>query len=169
MKKLQSTLILSFILFTSAYGQDDDTAWFDFWIGKWEVSWTEAEGKLGKGTNTVTKILDDKVIQENFKIVEGANKGYLGTSMSVYSPKFKIWHQAYADNQGGYINFIGERSGDTRIFKTDPSQDKSVPLSRMRFYEIKKDSLMWDWEFSQDGGKTWTLNWRITYKRIGEG
>jgi len=38
---------------------------------------------------------------------------------------------------------------------------------RMIFYEIKKDSFTWDWENSTDYGKTWSLQWRINYKRKG--
>lgn len=150
-----------------ALGQDDEKSWFDFWVGKWEVSWTETDGKIGRGTNTITKTLDNTVIEENFKAEEGAIKGYLGTSISVYNPQRKTWHQGYADNQGAYFNFIGERNGDKRIFKTELVRqgDKEI-LSRMVFYNIKSDSMTWDWESSQDGGKTWTLNWRINYKRL---
>jgi hypothetical protein len=35
---------------------------FDFWLGEWEAAWREA----GKGTNHVERILDGKVVQENF-------------------------------------------------------------------------------------------------------
>jgi len=32
--------------------------YFDFWVGEWNASWDEGEGKLGKGTNTIKKTLD---------------------------------------------------------------------------------------------------------------
>ena len=35
---------------------------FDFWLGEWEVRWNED----GVGTNRVERILDGKIIQENF-------------------------------------------------------------------------------------------------------
>ena len=78
-----------------------------------------------------------------------------------------MWHQGYADNQGAYFNLTGERQGDKRIFKTDMlKKGDNQFIQRMVFYDIKENSLLWDWESSQDGGKTWTLNWRISYKRI---
>jgi hypothetical protein len=153
---------------TPSFSQDNESQWFDFWVGNWDVTWTEADGKLGRGTNTILMTLDNKVLQENFKIDLGTSKGYLGTSLSVYNPKKKTWHQGYADNQGAYFNFTGERQGDKRIFKTEPvsNGDKQI-IQRMVFYDIKANSLTWDWESSEDGGKTWKLNWRINYKRAG--
>jgi hypothetical protein len=167
MKRIITTILLTSCFCVCACAQDDDKTMFDFWVGKWEVSWEEAEGKIGKGTNNVVRILDNTVIQENFKTEEGSSKGYLGTSISVYNPKRKTWHQGYADNQGAYFSFIGERSGDKRIFKTETVTPAGKPIvQRMVFYNIKPDSMTWDWESSEDGGKTWKLNWRINYKRI---
>jgi hypothetical protein len=165
------TILLPFIFIilacTPTFAQEDDKAWFDFWVGKWEATWTESDGKIGRGTNTITKTLDNTVIQENFKVDEGSSKGYLGTSISVYNPQKKTWHQGYADNQGAYFNLIGERQGDKRIFKTEMvKQGEKQVFQRMVFYNITESTMIWDWESTQDGGKTWTLNWRINYKRI---
>jgi hypothetical protein len=145
--------LFSILLITSTHAQEDERSWFDFWVGKWEVTWTDANGKQGKGTNTIDKILGNTVIRENFEAHEGQLKGYLGTSISVYNPRTKMWHQGYADNQGAYFNFTGERQGDKRIFKTSVVEEGT-------------NSLMWDWESSEDGGESWTLNWRISYKKI---
>ena len=43
--------------------------------------------------------------------------------------------------------------------------DGSRLTQRMVFKEIEEDSMTWDWEASKDGGYTWTLSWRIQYKR----
>ena len=140
---------------------------FDFWVGKWELTWDEGNGKMGKGTNEIEKILDGKVIQENFQVIEGNNKGFKGISISVYQPRLDRWKQAWCDNQGGYFDFIGEFDDDNRIFKTQIIErgGKKI-ISRMVFKDIKKDSFIWDWESSYDRGVTWKLNWRINYKRV---
>jgi len=39
-----------------------------FWIGEWALTWDNADGTKGRGTNRIEKILDGKVIQENFQI-----------------------------------------------------------------------------------------------------
>jgi hypothetical protein len=38
-------------------------------------------------------------------------------------------------------------------------------MQRMRFFDIKEDSMNWAWERSGDGGKSWQTNWLIHYKR----
>lgn len=167
MKKITFACVLTVFAISHTVAQDQENTWFDFWVGKWEATWTESDGKIGRGTNTITKILDNTVIQENFRIDEGASKGYLGTSISVYNPQKKTWHQGYADNQGAYFNLVGEREGNKRIFKTDVEvKDNKRIFQRMVFYEITGNSMQWDWESTEDGGNTWKLNWRISYKRI---
>lgn len=146
---------------------DNPEDYYNFWVGHWEVSWEEANGQTGKGTNTVEKTLDGKVIQEHFKILEGEMKGFKGTSISVYQPQLGRWKQAWADNNGGYFDFEGDVEGEKIIFKTAVSQkDGKEMISRMVFYNIQENSLTWDWESSIDGGQTWKLNWRIFYKRL---
>jgi hypothetical protein len=165
--KLFLILFASASIFTRCFSQDREDTWFDFWVGSWDVTWKDADGSIGRGTNTVTKILDNTVIQENFKAEEGAMKGYLGTSLSVYNSKSGKWHQGYADNQGAYFNFVGERQGDKRIFRTEMvTKGGKQMIQRMVFYDVAENSLAWDWESSEDGGKTWRLNWRIWYRRI---
>lgn len=74
----------------------------------------------------------------------------------------------WADSNGDFFYFIGKAEGNKRMFQTEIKtiQDNKPFTQRMVFYEIKTDSFMWDWESSIDGGKTWTLNWRISYERI---
>ena len=160
-------LVLVSLLITSQnFAQEKPSNYFDFWIGSWDVTWTYADGSPGKGTNEITKVLDGSVIQENFVGLEGAYKGFKGISISVYNQAQDKWYQTWQDNQGGNINLTGELDGDKRIFRTalDEANGQRI-YSRMVFYDIKKDSFTWDWEQTTDGGETWTLNWRINYKR----
>jgi hypothetical protein len=142
--------------------------YFDFWLGKWEVTWEEGNGKTGSGTNHITKILDGTAIKEEFQILKGQSKGFKGTSISSYHKRFNTWKQAWADNQNNFYYFTGKIDGNKRIFQTDifPMNDGKEFTQRMVFYNIKQNSFTWDWQSSTDGGKNWKLNWRIQYKRI---
>lgn len=141
-----------------------DSALFDFWVGEWNLTWKDAEGNTQTGTNRVEKILDGMVLQEHFSDVAG---NFKGTSISVYNPRYNSWHQAWADNQGGYYNFVGAVDDGRPVFKTKPIEvnDQTI-IQRMVFFEIEENSFTWDWEKSIDGGESWTLLWRIDYKRI---
>ena len=163
------------IPFVTLYGaianaQDTDPAVaLDFWVGKWELTWKDGNGEVGRGTNRIIKILDGKVIQENFEASEGQLAGFKGTSISVYNPKSKSWHQAWADNQGGYFDFVGEIDGNKKIFKTRVSEKNGKKITqRMVFHSFQDHMMTWDWESSDDGGDSWNLLWQINYKKIKE-
>jgi hypothetical protein len=168
MKKI---LLLLFSLTLSgslALAQDSvlDNTTYDFWLGKWDANWKNADGSTGSGSNHVYKVLEGTVIEENFKITEGAQAGFLGMSISVYDPNRKIWHQGWADNEGGYFDFIGEVIGEKKIFKTKMvERDGNKIIQRMVFYDIKEDSFSWDWQATRDGGENWDLQWRIKYTK----
>lgn len=162
MQKLK-LLILFFICITPMKAQNMDAKSFDFWLGKWKANWVDQQGNEGSGTNEIKLIAGDKVLLEDFKILEGSSKGYRGTSISVFNPLTSTWHQTWMDNQGGNIIFTGAQKGEEKIFQTQLISGKR---SKMVFSNIEKDSFMWDWESTEDGAKTWNLNWRIYYTRI---
>lgn len=147
--------------------QDHDTTqWYSFWVGDWDLTWQDRNGNTFQGTNHIVRILDGAVIQENFEAKTGPLTGFKGTSLSVYNPRKREWRQAWADNQGGYFDFTGRKEGDRYYFETQPVETpQGTVQQRMVFYDITEDSLVWDWEASQDGGQTWNLNWRINYQR----
>ncbi len=140
---------------------------FDFWVGRWNVHWFTKDSVRVDGANLIEKILDGRVLQEHF---EDTASGFRGTSISVFSTADSTWRQAWADNAGGYFNFIGEIGGDTRIFRTRRnSAGVDSVVQRMRFYDIAADSFTWDWEATRDAGATWNLLWRIYYERAEAG
>ncbi len=167
MKNIQ--LISCAVIFsaTSVHAQDStNVVSYDFWVGKWNLSWDDGDGKIGKGTNTIVKILDGKVIQENFEATEGKFKGLKGRSLTVYNPRRKQWKQTWVDNRGGYIELTGGIKDNNLTFETSKREKDSLwSQARMVFYNITDDSLTWDWEGTTDSGKNWNLQWKINYVR----
>jgi hypothetical protein len=138
---------------------------FDFWVGDWQVTWKNANGSPGQGRNRVRKILDGKVIEEDFAGDPAVTPRLLGRSLSVLDAG-GVWRQAWADNQGGFFALTGSAEGESRYFSTGfRPVGEQLQGKRMRFYDIQADSFSWDWEGSNDGGKTWTLLWRLHYQR----
>jgi hypothetical protein len=79
---------------------------FDFWVGTWDLEWTDAKGQKQKGTNTINKILGGCVIEENF--TTGGPQPYLGKSHSLYDAKSGLWKQTWVDSGGAYIDLTGD-------------------------------------------------------------
>ncbi len=173
--KMNFLFLFSFILFsfssqlhaqTESENKIKDEDYMNFWIGSWDLTWTNSDGSIDKGTNQVVSILNNKVIQENFKALTGKMAGFNGMSVSVYSVVQKKWYQTWVDNKGGYLDFVGKMDNNRRIFfRHFINKNHQEIIQRMVFYNINKKSFDWDWEISNDGGNIWQLKWRIHYKR----
>lgn len=164
---------LSFGVFNHpAYAQNglstlNPEAYFNFWLGEWELTWEDADGTTAHGTNYIERVLDGAVIKENFEAYSGSYEGFKGKSYSVYNPRTGQWQQTWVDNNSGYLDFRGEFEGDKRIFKRKHVNPQGQEiLQRMVFYDITANSLTWDWEISEDSGQTWQLRWRIFYEKV---
>ncbi|PKL82892.1 MAG: hypothetical protein CVV24_07805 [Ignavibacteriae bacterium HGW-Ignavibacteriae-3] len=137
---------------------------FDFWVGEWNLEWKDQSGNIFNGTNSVRKILGGCVIEENF--TGGGNPAFKGKSVSVFNPALNRWRQTWVDNQGGYLDFTGAFTDDKMVLsRSFQTTEGEKIFQRMVFYNISSDSLTWDWEISADEGVTWSLKWRINYKR----
>jgi hypothetical protein len=132
---------------------------FDFWLGEWDLTWAEG----GKGTNTIERILDGKVIQESFDSAPSAQ--FKGMSFSVYNPALAKWQQTWVDNAGNYLDFIGGYVDGSMILAREVAQADKTVVQRMVFYNIAETSLDWNWERSLDQGATWEILWQIHYQR----
>lgn len=173
MKLLFSLLISVCTFFSQANGQDQQknskAAYFDFWIGNWDLRWEAPDGTEEYGINKIERVLSDKVIKENFEATGGKLNGYIGKSWSVYDARTGEWKQTWVDNRGGYLDFTGGKDGDKRYFHREAmGPDGESIRQRMIFYAITENSFIWDWEMSKDEGKSWQLQWRIHYEKAGQ-
>jgi len=107
--------------------------------------------------------MDGCTVHEHFSDQEG---NFKGESWSVYNPQKELWQQTWVDNEGGYIVLTGGIKSNEMILTTDEQRTSTgTSMARMVFFNIQQNSFDWRWEKSTDGGKTWTLNWLIHYKR----
>lgn len=130
---------------------------FDFWLGGWDCRW----GEDGKGTNTVARILDGKIIQEDFVASD-----LHGISFSSCEPERKLWCQTWIDNQSTYLDFTGRFEDGKMILLRDAVVRGEACKQRMVWHDLQVDRFEWNWERSDDGGETWCVLWQIRYTRI---
>jgi hypothetical protein len=129
---------------------------FDFWLGEWNVIW----GEDGKGTNRIERILDGKIIQENFSTPD-----LHGMSISSYDPDRGLWCQTWVDSNGTYLDFTGRFEDGSMILSRDAIVKGQACKQRMVWYDIRENQLEWNWERSDDNGKSWRVLWHIHYTR----
>ena len=135
----------------------------DFWLGDWDARW----GAVGRGTNRLTRILGDRVIREEFS-GGGANGHLNGLSLSVFDPARRLWRQTWVDDQGGYLDLVGDVVEGCFAFRRDAPEDGPGTRQRMVFRDVAPASFRWTWEISEDAGASWDVRWEIAYTRQGD-
>ncbi len=138
---------------------------FDFWLGEWELTW---EGD-GRGHNSVTKLLGDKIIREKFTSLHDAhNATFRGMSVSTYHEATNQWRQTWEDDQGNHLEFVGGIQNGDMILSRQTMVEGQPAHQRMVWTNIQADSLDWYWQLSTDAAQSWQTLWHIHYRREGK-
>jgi len=135
---------------------------FDFWLGEWDVSTTQ--GAVPSGHSKIELILEDCVVQENWKSL---NSPYSGKSYNIYDTALKRWEQYWVDNVGGNIFFYGGLKDGVMDYWTDeiPQPDGTRLKRHLQFFKVGPDTVRQFSQGSTDGGKTWQVEYDFTYNR----
>ena len=157
--------------------QRDGQRDFDFGIGLWKTelrrlvkpltgsnTWVEYEG-----TSRVTKVLDGRGSLVELK-VRGPAGTLEGLSLRLYNPQSRQWSLNYANIASGVLTVpaIGEfKNGRGEFYNQDTLNGRSI-LVRFVISDITPTSVRYEQSYSDDGGKTWEVNWIAVDTRIKE-
>lgn len=163
---LPAVLLLHFSMFAQLPCSKPENRRFDFWIGEWDVY-----AKNGKkaGDSKITVILDSCVILEEWTSAT-AQQGlvYSGKSFNSYNAATKQWQQTWTDNTGNTTEFLrGEAGKDEIIYYADKVTGPKGEnfMRRLTFTKLEADKVRQHGERSDDGGKTWTTEYDLEYRR----
>ena len=67
----------------------------------------------------------------------------------------------------GRVRIFGGQKGNDIVLES-PDGDSRPGKRRETYYNIESDSFDYKWEESQDGGKTWTVYWKVKYRRANK-
>ena len=165
--------LCSFPAFAQRDGQHD----FDFEIGTWKThlrrlqrpfsgstTWVEYEG-----TSVVSKVLDGRANLVELK-VDGPAGRIEGLSLRLYNPQSRQWSLNFANINSGTLTppTIGEfKDGRGEFYNQDTYNNRAI-LVRFVIIKITSDQYRFEQSFSDDGGKTWELNWIAVDTRVKE-
>jgi len=121
-------------------------------------------GRRRHGTNTIGRVLDDRVIEESF---DGSDaEGSLeGRSLSVMDTANGGWRQTWVDSNGTYLDFVGVEVDGRLAFQRHSIVDGAAVIQRMVWLDVTPLSCRWQWQRSNDGGASWEVAWEIHYRR----
>lgn len=136
---------------------------FDFWVGDWDV--VAGSGGSPAGKSHIERTIGDCVIWENWTSLGPG--GYEGKSYNIYNPNLNRWEQFWVDNSGGMIHFYGGlKDGVMDFFTDDVPQSGGGSLKRhLQFFNLGLDKVRQFSQGSKDGGKTWNVEYDLTYLR----
>jgi hypothetical protein len=152
-------------------GQHD----YDFAIGTWKThlsrrlhpltgstTWVEYEG-----TAVVRKVWSGRANLEEFE-ADGAAGHIEGLTLRLYNPKAHQWSDNWATSNDGTVNQPmtgGFKNGRGEFFDQEPFNGRAI-FVRWVWSDITPVSCRFEQSFSDDGGKTWEVNWVNTYRRV---
>jgi hypothetical protein len=152
-------------------GQHD----FDFEIGTWKTHISRRLNPLTgstkwadyDGTTVVRKVWGGKAILLELD-AEGAAGKFQGLSLRLYNPQSHQWSLNFSNSASGTMSTptIGEFKNGRGEFYDQETLDGRAILVRFVISDITADSVRFEQAFSDDGGKTWEVNWIATDTRV---
>ena len=151
---------------------------FDFETGTWKTHLTRLLHPLSgshtwatyDGTTVVRKVWDGRA-----NLVELEADGPAGhlelLSLRLYNPDAQQWSLNVASSRGGNLGAptIGAFKNGRGEFIDQETFNGRAILVRFVISDIKPDSCHFEQAFSDDGGKTWEVNWIATDVRVKTG
>lgn len=147
---------------------------FDFHNGTWHThlrrllhplsgsdEWLEYEG-----TTVVRPVLEGKANLVELS-VDGPDGHFEGLSLRLYDPRARQWSLNFSNPATGTLSppSIGEfRNGRGEFYSQEVFEGRTI-LVRFVITPITPDSIRFEQSYSDDGGRTWELNWDATDTR----
>ena len=154
-------------------GQHD----FDFEIGTWKThvrrlvhpltgstTWTEMDG-----ITVVRKVWDGLANMVELE-ADGPGGHFQGLSLRLYNPQAHQWRLNFSNSRDGLLDpptIGGFKNGRGEFYSQDTLSGRAI-LVRFIITPITPDECRFEQAFSDDGGKTWEVNWIATDTRIAD-
>jgi hypothetical protein len=148
---------------------------FDFHIGTWKThlkrrlhpltgsdTWIEYEG-----TTVVRKVWGGRANLVELK-ADGPAGHFEGLNLRLYNPKSHQWSLNFANANDGTLTqpTIGEfKNGRGEFFDQETLNGRAI-FVRFVISDVTPNSCRFEQSFSDDGGKTWEVNWIATDTRV---
>ena len=155
--------------------QRDGQRDFDFHLGTWKThlrrllnpltgstKWVEYEG-----TTVVRKVWQGRANLVEL-VADGPAGHFEGLSLRLYNPQSRQWSLNFANANSGAMALptIGEfKNGRGEFYNQETLNGRAI-FVRFIISDITPDSVRFEQAFSDDGGKTWEVNWVATDTRV---
>jgi hypothetical protein len=155
-------------------GQHD----FDFELGSWKIhlkrlshpltgsnTWVEFDG-----TSVTRKVWDGRAQLEQFE-TDGTSGHIEGLTLRLYNPESRQWSLYWGTSKSGALSLpatVGEFKDGRGEFYDQEAFNGRMIFVRYLWSNITPNSAHFEQSFSDDGGKTWEVNWITDQTRVSE-
>ena len=158
--------------------QRDGQRDFDFELGSWKIHLKRLKNPLTgsntwvefDGTSVTRKVWDGRAQLEEFE-TDGTDGHIEGLTLRLYNTTTHQWSLYWANqkvgNMGGPPN-VGEfKNGIGEFYCQDTLNGRAI-LVRYVWSGITPNTAHFEQSYSDDGGKTWEVNWITDQTRVKE-
>lgn len=149
---------------------------FDFEIGNWKTHISRLEHPLSgstkwieyDGTSVVRTLWYGRANTVELEVDGPDGRHIQGLSLRLYNPRSGQWSLNYVSSASGTFGVptVGRfEHGQGEFYDQEPFDGRMI-LVRNIWKNMTPDSCRFEQSFSDDGGKTWELNWVATDTRI---
>jgi len=155
-------------------GQHD----FDFELGSWKIhlkrrvhpladsdTWVEFDG-----TSVTRKVWDGRSQIEEFETDSPVGGHIEGLTLRLYNPETHQWSLYWANSKKGTMEVpqVGQfKDGRGEFYAQDTFNGKSIFI-RFIWSDTATRAPHFEQSFSEDGGKTWEVNWITDQTRVAD-
>ena len=129
-------------------------------------TWTEFDG-----TTTTRKLWNGGAHIEQFE-TSGASGRVEGLTLRIYDRESHRWSIYWANSKNGQLGLpamVGEfKDGVGEFYDQEPWNGRMI-FVRFIWSKITPDSAHFEQSFSDDGGRTWEVNWITDQTRVSAG
>jgi len=157
--------------------KQDGSRDFDFEIGNWKTHLKRLKSPLSgttewieyDGTTVVHKIWGGKANMVELE-VDGPSGHFQGLNLRLYNPEARQWSLNFAGSRGGVITqpTIGEfKNGRGEFYDQEAFNGRTI-FVKFIITKVSANLVHFEQSFSDDGGKTWEVNWIADDTRVRE-
>ena len=152
---------------------------FDFLIGKWKYHLRRLENPLTgstppkwiefDGTGECRAIWNGKAQLDTLD-VNGPSGHIEGLTLRLYNPESRQWSLYWSNAAKGTVDIptVGSFADGRGEFYDQETLNGRAILVRFLILPVSADTIRFEQAYSDDGGKTWELNWVALDTRVKE-
>lgn len=158
------------------YPVHDGSHDFDFEVGTWNIHLKRLAKRLEgstqwiefDGATTTRKILGGRGSIEQFE-TSSATGHIEGLTLRLYNPQSHQWRLYWANSADGQLAqpMVGEFRNGVGEFYDHEDWNGRMIICRFIWSQITPNSAHFEQAYSEDGGKTWEVNWITDQTRTG--